>query len=105
MIYILHIRQIAPGKMAEYRELETKEMEPLFKKLGYKVLGHFSSLFGGNSNETVALHAWDSLAQFEKARAAALKDPEYQKMGAKLNAMTVNNISRIMTPSEWSAMK
>lgn len=104
MIYVLHIRQIAPGKMGEYRDLETKELDPMYKKLGYKVLGHFSTWIG-DSNETVALHAWEDLAQLQKARATAMKDPEYLKSSAKLNAITVSHNSRILTPNEWSAMK
>ena len=104
MIYMLHIRQIAPGKMNEYRELETKEMEPMFKKLGYKVLGHFSTIIG-NSNETVALHAYDDMAQYQRIRETAMKDPDYLKMAAKLNALTSTSTSRLLAPSEWSAMK
>jgi hypothetical protein len=100
----MHIRQIAPGKMSEYRQLEITEMEPLFKRLGYKVVGHFSTLIG-NANETVALHAYDSMAQFEKIREAAIKDPQYQSVTAKLNAISVSNNSRFLTPNEWSLMK
>ncbi len=104
MIYVMIIRQIAPGKMNEYRELEIKEMEPLFKKYGMKVVGHFSTMVG-NSNETVALHAYDSMAQFEKIREARLKDPESRRVGAKLDAISVASHSRFLSPSEWSAMK
>jgi len=100
----MHIRQIAPGKMGEYRALETKEMEPLFKKMGIKVMGHFSTLIG-NANETVAIHGYESMAQYEKIREAGIKDPQYQSMGAKLNAISVSNNSRFLIPSEWSAMK
>jgi hypothetical protein len=104
MIYVLHIRQIAPGKMNEYRQLEVNEMEPLFKRAGMRVMGHFNTMIG-NSNETVALHAYDSLAQYEKVRETQLTDPDFQKMAARLNALTTSSNSRFLTPSEWSPMK
>jgi hypothetical protein len=104
MIYMMIIRQVAPGKMPEYRQLEVNEMEPTFKKMGMRVLGHFNTMVG-NSNETVAIHGYENLAEYEKIRAAQLKDPEFQKVAAKLNALTVSANNRLLAPSEWSPMK
>jgi len=100
MIYILAIRQLVPGKMAEYREAETKGLIPVLKKSGAKMVGHWNTLIG-NSYETVNLLAFDDMAHFLKFRG----DPDYQKVGAAIGAITVSANLRLLEPSEWSPMK
>ncbi len=104
MIYSMIIRQVAPGKMGEYREFETKELLPIFEKKGIKMVAHFSTAIG-NASETVALLAFDDMTSWQKMREERRTDPEFQKALAKLNLMTVKANSRLLMPSEWSPMK
>ena len=104
MIYILAIRQLVPGKTAEYRDIETKQLMPFFNKSGIKMIGHWSTIIG-NSNETVNIYAYNDLTHYQKVREAALKDPEYQKLSAALNSISVSSNSRLLQPSEWSPLK
>jgi hypothetical protein len=78
MIYALAIRQLLPGKMAQYKEVETKELIPFFNKSGIKMIGHWNTIIG-NSYETVNLYAFNDFAHWQKVREEGRKDAEYQK--------------------------
>ncbi len=104
MIYVLAIRQLFPGKMAQYKEVETKELIPLFNKSGVKMIGHWNTVVG-NSYETVNLYAFNDMTHYQKVRVAGSKDPEYQKLQADLGALTMSSNSRLLEPSEWSPLK
>lgn len=104
MIYVMAIRQLQPGTMAQYREIETKQLVPIFNKYGIKMVGHWNTIVG-NSYETVNLFAYNDLAHYQKVREAQRSDPEYQKMGTALGAVTVSANLRMLEPSEWSPLK
>jgi serine kinase of HPr protein (carbohydrate metabolism regulator) len=104
MIYVLAIRQLLPGKMAQYKEVETKELIPVFNKYGIKMVGHWNTIIG-NSYETVNLFAYNDMAHYQKSNEARRTDPESQKMAADLGALTVSNNLRLLEPSEWSPLK
>jgi hypothetical protein len=104
MIYILAIRQLFPGKMAQYKEVETKELIPAFKKYNVKMIGHWNTIIG-NSYETVNLYAFNDMAQWQKFRDAQRTDPEVQKLASDLGALTVSVNSRLLVPSEWSPLQ
>ena len=104
MIYVLAIRQLFPGKMAQYKEVETKELIPLWKKNGIKMIGHWNTIIG-NSYETINLYAFNDMAHYQKVREANRTDPESQKLQADLGALTMSSNSRLLEPSEWSPLK
>jgi hypothetical protein len=104
MIYVLALRQLLPGKMAQYKEVETKELIPMFKKYGVKMIGHWNTAIG-NANETVNLYAFNDMAQWQKFRDAQRTDPDAIKTAASLGALTVSSNSRLLEPSEWSPLK
>jgi hypothetical protein len=104
MIYVLAIRQLLPGKMAQYKEVETKGLIPWFNKNGVKMIGHWNTIIG-NSYETVNLYALNDLAHWQKFREASRTDPEAQKTQADLSAITVTANSRLLEPSDWSPIK
>lgn len=104
MIYVLAIRQLVPGKMAQYKEVETKELIPMFNKYGIKMVGHWNTIIG-NSYETVNLMAYNDMMHYQKSNEARRTDPESQKLAADLGALTVSNNLRMLEPSEWSPMK
>jgi hypothetical protein len=104
MIYVLAIRQLLPGKMAQYKEIETKQLIPVFNKYGMKMIGHWNTVIG-NSYETVNLYSFNDMAHYSKTREAMRSDPEAQKMQADLGAVSASNNSRLLEPSEWSPLK
>jgi len=104
MIYVMHIREIVPGKMNEYNEFQVKEYQPMLKKTGRKVVAYWTTMIG-NASESIAVFAYDDLADMQKSTDEAAKNPEFQKLGAKLMALTVSSNSRILRPCSWSPMK
>jgi hypothetical protein len=104
MIYSMSNSILIPGKMAEWAEIAAKELNPLFPKLGMKMVGSWHS-YTGDVNSTYTLFAWDDMAAFQKARQAQSTDKDYQKVNVKLNAVRVRQISTILEPNAWSPMK
>jgi hypothetical protein len=104
MIFNLSNGIIIPGKMAEYYEIVTKELNPLYSKLGMKLAGSFHP-YTGNMNEIYALYAFNDLADYQKVREAQRQSKEMQIVSAKLNALRTSQISTILEPNPWSPMK
>jgi hypothetical protein len=90
--------------MTEYYDLATKELIPLYPKIGMKAVGSFRSLTG-NMNQTYALYVFDDLAAFQKITAARLKDLAFQKVSAKMSALRISQTSTLLEPNAWSPMK
>jgi hypothetical protein len=104
MIYQLVNSVVVPGKMAEYYDIATKELMPLYPKLGMKLAGSFRP-YTGNMNEIYSIYAWDNLAAFQKTREAQQTDKDFQKVSVKLNALRVSLTQTLLEPNAWSPMK
>jgi hypothetical protein len=90
--------------MAEYFDIATKELMPLYPKLGMKLAGSFRP-YTGNMNEIYTMYAFDDLAALQKAREAEQKNKDYQIVTAKLNALRVSQTRTVLEPNAWSPMK
>ena len=104
MIYLMHIRQIVPGKMGEYNDFQVKEFQPMLKKNGIKVAAYWTTAIG-NANESIAVFAFDDAGQWQKQMDAMNQDPDYKKVSPKLASMTVNSTSRLLRGLPWSPLK
>jgi hypothetical protein len=60
---------IERGAAAEFERLSREAIWPYFEARGCKVLGLFTNVYGGPSDELVLLTAYDSLAHWEATRA------------------------------------
>jgi hypothetical protein len=90
--------------MAEAAEIASKELVPLYPKMGMKLVASWHG-YTGNMNEMYTLFVFNDLADFQKARVAQSKDKDYQKVAAKLNALRVSQTNTILEPNAWSPMK
>ena len=104
MIYNLVTTVFIPGKTAEALEIFNKELMPLFPRFGQKLVGSFHA-YTGDMNEVYQLFAYDDLAARQKVREAYLKDKDYQKVNAKMAALTVSQTMNLLEPNAWSPMK
>jgi L-rhamnose mutarotase len=104
MIYVMHIREIIPEKMNEYNEFQVKEYQPFLQKTGRKVVAYWTTTIG-NAAESIAVFAFNDMADFQKSMADMQKQPEYPKLNAKLMSMTARSNSRLLSPCSWSPMK
>lgn len=104
MIYGLVTNVVIPGKMAEYGEIASKELMPLYPKLGMKLVASWHA-YTGNINENYSLYVFDDLAAYQKTREAQRQSNDYQKVSAKLNALRISQTRTILEPNAWSPMK
>jgi hypothetical protein len=59
----------------------------------------------GNAAESIAVFAFDDLADYQKQMAEATKNPESQKMTARIMSLTARSNSRLLNPCSWSPLK
>jgi hypothetical protein len=104
MIYRLAENILVPGKINEYYAISTKEMNPLYSKLGINQVGSFRS-YTGNMNEVYALWAYEDLAALQKVQAACRNDKDYQAASAKMTAFVISQHATLLEPNPWSPMK
>ena len=100
----MHIREIIPEKLNEYNEFQVKEYQPYLKKINRKVVAYWMTQIG-NAAESIAVFAYDDLADFQKQLTEAARSPEAQKMTAKIMSMTARSNSRLLNPCSWSPIK
>jgi hypothetical protein len=104
MIYQSVTSDIVPGKMAQYDEIVAKEMVPLMAKFGIKLVGAWHC-YTGNMNKIHSLYVFDNLAAYQKIATTRDKDPEFQKVSAKLSALRTGINYTFLDPASWSPMK
>jgi hypothetical protein len=104
MIYLSVTTEIAPGKMAEFGEIASKELLPLYGKLGMKLVASWHG-YTGNVNQIYSLYAWDDLSAYQKSLEAQQKDKDFQRVAVKRNALTVRQTYTLLEPNAWSPMK
>jgi hypothetical protein len=69
-----------------------------------KLVGSWQA-YTGNLNQRHNLFAFDDLAVLQKAREAGQKNNDFQRVGAKLNALRVSQTVTLLEPNAWSPMK
>jgi hypothetical protein len=104
MIYQSVTSDIIPGKMAEYDEIASKELLPLLEKYKIKLVGAWHS-YTGDMNKVYSLYGFDTLSDYQKFVTARLKDPDFRKMSAKLEALRIRLYFTFLESSTWSPMK
>jgi hypothetical protein len=104
MLYYLNIVDVAPGKMAEYGEIVTKEMIPMYNKVGLKLMAswHASS---GSANRVYAMFTFNDYTDYQKITQNARQDKDYLKAFARLNTVITSQRREFLEPNAWSQMK
>jgi hypothetical protein len=83
----------------------------IFKKEAMPVREKYSRPVGwwytevGELNQVVHLWAYEDLAHRSRVREAAAKDPEWQKVGAKLQPLLMKMENKILIPADFSPLK
>jgi hypothetical protein len=104
MIYSMSNSILIPGKMIEWAEIAAKELNPLFPKLGMKVVGSWHS-YTGDVNSTYTLFAYEDMASMQKAREAQRQSKDYQRISAKMDTLRARQYRFLLEPNPWSPMK
>ena len=107
MLYEYRNYHIMPGKAAALHERFAKVTQPLFVKLGFRVLGYWTELIGDSSQLHYIL-AWEDMKESEAKWAAFRTSPEWQKAreeserGGPLTAKIVTSLWR---PTPYSPVQ
>ena len=104
MIYVETTITLVFGKMADYQAIVTKEVLPVWDRLGIKLVASWRTTMP-NVSDTVALFAYEDMAQMQKQVAARNQDKEYRAAMQKIAPLVVSSTSRILEPHPWSALK
>jgi hypothetical protein len=104
MIYQLGMSIHIPGKRADYYEIATKELLPLWARLGMKEVFSFYT-YTGNMNGVYTMFAFDDLAALQKSRDVQQKDKALQSINARLNALRVSSTTTLLESNPWSQLE
>ncbi len=104
MLYSMSNSILIPGKMAEWAEIAAKELNPLFPKLGMKVVGSWHA-YSGDVNANYTLFVYDDIAAMQKAREAQRRNKDYQRISAKMDTFRMSQYRTLLEPNAWSPMK
>jgi len=91
------IVKVAPGKMAEYMELD-KKSEAISTRLGMPPLRRYRCFTGDSINTIVYEQEFDSFAAMEAFNEKAMANPEIMAMSAKMEALMESQINEFYTP-------
>lgn len=108
MIYEYRVYTIQPGEMAKQHERFAKGSFPLFEKHGMKIVGCWTNLIGGPSNQIIYMLGYEDLAHREKSWASFQADPDWQKITAANASVPplVAHIENVMLrPTPYSPLK
>lgn len=107
MIYELRIYTALPGRMTALQGRFREHTCRLFGKHGIRVVGFWTNLIGGPSDELWYLVEFDSLAHRSSAWDAFLHDPEWARISGESTAdglIVARFENRILTPTDFSPL-
>jgi NIPSNAP len=108
--YLFELReyQAMPGKINNITDRFGNFTCGAFKKHGFRQVGYWHNVFGGNSNELLYLLAWESLDERMSKFDGFAKDPERSRVFAESekNGPIVQQVRNTMLrPTAFSPMK
>ena len=80
---------ITPGSLEEFERLSREEIWPYMEARGCKIVGLFTNLHGGPSNEVILHTAYDSMTHWEATRPRNIPaglSPEVAELGRRAGA-------------------
>jgi hypothetical protein len=103
MIYELRTYHVLPGTMGEYSKVFGELVMPVFKKLGFRVIGVWRPEIG-ESDEFTYMLEFDNLADREAKFKALGGEPDmipYRQQPTRIGHIT----NKIFSPQPYSPMK
>jgi len=104
MIYELRTYQIAIGALPEFLEMVKKERLPVLAEHGLKPLG-FWYTETGTLSEVVHLWAYADLNERQQKWGKDQRDPRTGALIKRIAPLIVSMSTKILSPTEFSAMK
>lgn len=108
MVYELRVYEAVPGRMPALLERFRAHTVRLFQKHGMTVVGCWTPVIGGWTNQLTYLLSYPDLAARERAWAAFQADPEWQAARAdseRDGPIVARLKSQILTPTAFSPLQ
>jgi hypothetical protein len=108
--YLFELReyQAMPGKIANITQRFGGFTCEAFKKQGFRQVGYWTNVIGGNNNQLIYMLAWESLDERVKAFDTFAKDPDRARVfgESEKNGPIVEQVTTtILRPTAFSPMK
>ncbi|MGH7965304.1 MAG: NIPSNAP family protein [Candidatus Binatia bacterium] len=104
MIYELRTYQLTIGALPEFLEMVKNERLPVLAEHGLKPLGFWYTEIGTLS-EVVHLWAYEDLNERQQKWGKDQRDPRTGALIRKIAPLIVSMSTKILSPTEFSAMK
>lgn len=108
MIYELRVYRAMPGKLpALLRRFQDHTLE-IWKRIGIRQVGFWTTLIGDSNHELTYLLAWEGMAEREAFWGAFQADPEWLAAASeseKEGPIVQNIASQLLRPTGFSALK
>lgn len=108
MIYEMRVYHCLPGRLPDVLKRFENSTLGLWKRLGIKPIGFFTTVVGETNNALTYFLQWESLAEREKVWAAFMHDPEWidVRTQTEANGPLVSHITnQFLQPTSFSSLK
>ena len=104
MIYELRTYQLVVGGLPDYLEVARTKILPCIAEYGLKPVGFWYTEMG-QLNEVVHLWAYNDLNERQEKWGKWARDPRRTEVIGKLRSIVVSQSNKILSPTDFSAMK
>lgn len=108
MIYEMRVYRTMPGRLPALLSRFENHTLSIWKRLGIRQAGFWTTLVGESSYDLTYMLAWESLAEREQKWGAFMADPEWHKVRAeteKDGQINANVSNQFLAPTSFSAVK
>ena len=108
MIYEMRIYRCVPGRLPALLQRFEKVTLDLWKKLGIRQAGFWTTVIGESNQELTYLLAWESLAERERKWTAFVSDPEWvavRNETEKDGPIVATIANSILEPTSFSSVR
>jgi hypothetical protein len=107
VIHELRIYESSPGRILDLSARFMQITVPIWKRIGIRPLGFWTTIVGRSSNTLVYLLEWESLAERERLWPLFMNDPEWLERKAhsdRNGVLVVRAENQLLQPTSYSAI-
>ena len=108
MIYEYRVYETLPGKLPELHAKFRNHTVKIFERHGIKNIGYWTASVGDYSDRLIYIVAFESAEQRERAWAAFIADPEWQRVKAESEAdgpLVARIFNTLLAPTDYSPLQ
>jgi hypothetical protein len=108
MIYEFRTYTCMPGRLADVLKRSEIQTKGMYKRLGLRPVGSWTTYVGESNQEVIFVFAWESLEEKERIWAQLLSDPEWAELRTeteKDGPLVANIKSSFQLPTKFSPLQ